>query len=115
MVADFFNSLPYTTCQPILGALYAFPNIRFSPAAIDAARRQGATVELFYSLQLLDATGIVVSNGDGFGQLPNTHHIRFAILPKLSDLLEGLQRYRAFHHDFFSRYPHAPSGIFACK
>lgn len=116
MVYEFFNSLPNITCQvsshslslidqqPIHGALYAFPKIEMPPKAIIAAEAMNMSVDLFYSLQLLDQTGIVTVNGDGFSQKPGTHHLRMTILPCVDDLKLGLERFKKFHLNFMINF-----------
>ena len=57
---------------------YAFPQITLPPKAIAAAEAAGKVPDTFYALALLEATGIVVVPGSGFGQVegrasPHTH------------------------------------------
>ena len=41
-----------------------------------------------YCLDLLEATGLCVVPGSGFGQLPGTHHFRTTILPETAQIQE---------------------------
>lgn len=47
-------------CQDVEGALYAFPSIALPPRAIAAAKAANKQPDVFYCLQLLDATGVVL-------------------------------------------------------
>jgi aspartate/methionine/tyrosine aminotransferase len=49
-------------------AMYAFPSIELPSGAIEAAKKAGKAPDTFYCLALLQATGIVVVPGSGFGQ-----------------------------------------------
>lgn len=106
----FLNSIEGIECQPINGALYAFPRIRFSPAAIRAAKEKNKSVELMYCLELLEATGMVTTPGDGFGKRKDSpligkqYHMRFTILPPKDRLISALDKFKKFHLDFTARY-----------
>ena len=58
------------------GSMYLFPTINLPLKAVKAAEEAGKSPDEFYCLQLLDATGICVVPGSGFGQKPNTLHFR---------------------------------------
>lgn len=62
--------------------MYAYAQIKFSKKAIKAAGEQQPDV--FYCLQVVKNTGIVLVPGSGFGQRPGTYHFRITtlILPK---------------------------------
>lgn len=85
------------------GSMYAFPQIKFSPKAIEAAGDQSP--DLFYCMEVLKNTGIALVPGSGFRQKPNTYHFRITtlILPeeKLSDKLESLKK---FNEEFHKKY-----------
>lgn len=66
------------SCVPVEGAMYAFPSIRFSKKAIEAAG--DVPVDLFYCLEVLKNTGIVLVPGSGFHQKPGTYHFRITTL-----------------------------------
>ena len=57
------------SCNTVDGALYAFPTIVLPPKATAAAREQGLQPDAMYCSALLEATGIVVVPGSGFGQV----------------------------------------------
>ncbi|MDP2790356.1 MAG: aminotransferase class I/II-fold pyridoxal phosphate-dependent enzyme, partial [Rectinemataceae bacterium] len=86
-LAKGLNGIPGYTCQPITGAMYAFPTITLP---------QGRTDEE-YCLALLEHTGICVIPGSGFGQMPGTAHFRSTILPPMEQIEEVVQKIKAFH------------------
>ncbi|EZG53504.1 putative alanine aminotransferase [Gregarina niphandrodes] len=67
LMSTFFNSLTGVTCQPIYGALYAFPRLTLPPRFVQEAAALGRLADLHYCLMLLNATGIVCSPGNAFG------------------------------------------------
>jgi len=58
------NSIPGYHCQPIEGAMYAFPSLSLPRGMTDEE----------YCMELLEKTGICVVAGSGFGQRPGTAH-----------------------------------------
>lgn len=80
MIAETFNSIPGIQCNPVQGAMYAFPKISLPQKAIDAAKAKGQPADTFYAFELLENTGICIVPGSGFGQLPNTYHFRYTNL-----------------------------------
>ena len=56
--------------------MYAFPQIKFPEKALAAAAEAGQPADVFYAFQLLEATGICIIPGSGFGQQPGTFHFR---------------------------------------
>lgn len=91
------------TTNDVEGAMYAFPQIKFSKKVIEAAGKQAP--DLFYCLQVLKNTGIALVPGSGFRQRPGTHHFRITtlILPeeKLKNKLEDLKK---FNDEFHKKY-----------
>ena len=75
--SDALNKMPGISCQPIEGAMYAFPCIQL-PAAM---KEEGAGADEMWCISLMEATGIVCVPGSGFGQKPGTFHARLTILP----------------------------------
>lgn len=71
-VADALDALPGVTCHRAQGALYLFPSIQLPHKAVQAASDQGLQPDAFYSLKMLEATGLVVVPGSGFGQKNGT-------------------------------------------
>jgi len=92
------------SCQPVQGAMYAFPRLHLSNAAISAAKEAGKLPDTFYCLQLLENTGLVTVPGSGFGQREGTYHLRMTILPKEEQLIEVLDRFKQFNQQFMKKY-----------
>lgn len=105
------RTLEGVTCEAPEGALYVFPQIRLPPAAVAAAKAAGKAPDTFYCLQLLDATGIVVVPGSGFGQVDGTWHFRSTFLPSEADMDSVVQRMRIFHETFMSTFKSVPTPV----
>ncbi|KAI9513485.1 transaminase [Russula earlei] len=96
------NALPGVSCVDSPGALYLFPRVRLSAAAIEAARKLGKQPDTLYALELLDDTGICVVPGSGFGQKDGQYHYRLTCLcPGVEEYVGALER---FHRKFVERY-----------
>ncbi|VDD79448.1 unnamed protein product [Mesocestoides corti] len=76
LVETLFNELPGYKCQPVMGAMYAFPRIELPAKAKEAAERANMPPDTFYVTKLLKSTGICVVPGSGFVQKPGTSHFR---------------------------------------
>ena len=76
-----FNELEGITCNEAEGAMYLFPRITLPQKAIDAAKKKGQAPDAFYTMELLNATGVCVVPGSGFGQVKGTWHFRSTFLP----------------------------------
>ncbi|OWK49451.1 Alanine aminotransferase 2 [Lonchura striata] len=98
------NRTPGMRCNPVQGAMYAFPRIEIPARALDAAKEKKQAPDMFFCMRLLEETGICVVPGSGFGQKEGTYHFRMTILPpteKLKLLLEKLgQFYTKFVQEF---------------
>lgn len=104
MVADTFNSIEGFSCNPVQGAMYAFPQMKLPPKAIEAAKNAGKSADTFYAFELLEATGICIVPGSGFGQQPGTYHFRTTILPQPEKLKSMLEKFAEFHSGFLKKY-----------
>lgn len=104
MVANTFNSIEGFSCNPVQGAMYAFPQVHLPEKAIAAAEKAGQSPDTFYAFQLLEQTGICIVPGSGFGQKPGTYHFRTTILPQKEKLEEMLGLFRKFHEKFIEEY-----------
>ena len=80
-------------CNPVTGAMYAFPRVDLPPGVTDFE----------YCMALLEETGICVVDGTGFGQLPGTAHFRTTILPPLDEIETVVRRIAEFHAAFVKR------------
>ncbi|XP_064985341.1 alanine aminotransferase 2-like [Musa acuminata AAA Group] len=101
---DAFNGLEEVTCNKAEGAMYLFPQLRLPKKAIEAAKAVKAAPDAFYVRRLLDATGIVVVPGSGFGQVPGTWHVRCTILPQEDKIPAIISRLKAFHEAFMEEF-----------
>lgn len=78
LVTQALRTMRNVTTNEVEGAMYAFPQVKFSPKAIEAAGKQAP--DLFYCLEVLKNTGIALVPGSGFRQRPGTHHFRITTL-----------------------------------
>jgi alanine transaminase len=98
------NSLEGVTCNPSSGAMYAFPSIAFPQKWLDHCKAKGIPADTQYCLDLLDATGICVVPGSGFGQVEGTFHFRTTFLPQ-EDKMDGVnERLSKFHGSFMDKF-----------
>lgn len=104
MVYDAFNSFEGFSCNHVQGAMYAFPQIKLPPKAIEEAKRRKQPADAFYAFELLEQTGICIVPGSGFGQQPGTFHFRTTILPQPDKLKIMLQMFNSFHKEFMQKY-----------
>lgn len=103
-VYELYSSMPAIKVNPIMGAMYCFPQIELPPKAVEAARNLGKEPDAYYVEQLLDQTGICVVPGSGFGQLPGTYHFRTTILPPEAKTDIMLEKFKNFHLKFLEKY-----------
>uniref|UniRef100_A0A803TC30 Alanine aminotransferase 1 n=2 Tax=Anolis carolinensis TaxID=28377 RepID=A0A803TC30_ANOCA len=99
-----FNNTPGMHCNPVQGAMYAFPRMQLPPRAVQEAKAQGQAPDMFFCLRLLEETGICVVPGSGFGQKEGTFHFRMTILPPMEKLEVVLQKVSQFHAKFTQEY-----------
>ncbi|GFR74389.1 alanine aminotransferase 2 [Elysia marginata] len=104
MTSDMFNSIDGISCNPVQGAMYAFPKIELPKKAVEAAQAKGLAADAFYCFNLLEETGMCVVPGSGFGQKEGTWHFRTTILPPLEQLGEMLSGIGEFHSKFLDKY-----------
>lgn len=96
-----FQRMEGVECQEPQGAMYLFPKINLPPKAVEAAAAENRKADEFYCLRLLDATGICVVPGSGFGQKENTLHFRTTFLAPGTDWVERIVK---FHTEFIEKY-----------
>jgi len=104
LVADTLNTIEGFTCNTVQGAMYAFPRVHLPSKVLEAAAAAGQQPDVFYALNLLEATGICVIPGSGFGQAPGTFHFRTTILPQEPMIVEMLARLKEFHVKFLKDF-----------
>ncbi|KAH6757981.1 alanine aminotransferase 2 [Perilla frutescens var. hirtella] len=98
------NSLEGVSCNRAEGAMYLFPSIKLPNKAIEAANAAKTAPDTFYARRLLNATGIVVVPGSGFGQAPGTLHFRCTILPQEDRIPAIITRLTTFHEAFVKEF-----------
>ncbi|XP_076889386.1 alanine aminotransferase 2-like [Bidens hawaiensis] len=101
---DAFNNLKGVTCNKAEGAMYLFPRIDLPKKAIKAAEDANKAPDAYYAIRLLNATGIVVVPGSGFGQVPGTWHFRCTILPQEDKIPAIVSRLSDFHSKFMNEF-----------
>ena len=96
-----FEQMEGVECQNPQGSMYLFPTIHLPQKAIEAAKKAGKQPDVFYCLRLLDATGVCVVPGSGFGQKHGTLHFRTTFLAPGTD---WVSRITNFHKEFMDEY-----------
>ncbi|KAJ6012506.1 hypothetical protein N7499_011823 [Penicillium canescens] len=96
-----FQRMEGVEVQEPQGAMYLFPTINLPAKAIEAAKAENRAADEFYCLALLDATGVCVVPGSGFGQKENTLHFRTTFLAPGTDWVERIVQ---FHSEFMNKY-----------
>ncbi|KAK3941671.1 pyridoxal phosphate-dependent transferase [Diplogelasinospora grovesii] len=96
-----FKQMEGVECGEPQGSMYLFPAITLPPKAAEAAAKEGRTPDEFYCMRLLEATGICVVPGSGFGQKEGTLHFRTTFLAPGTEWVERMVK---FHQDFMEKY-----------
>jgi alanine transaminase len=81
--------------------MYLFPTITLPKRAVEQAKAEGREPDEFYCSRLLDATGVCLVAGSGFGQKPETLHFRTTFLAPGTDWVGRIVR---FHQDFMDEF-----------
>ncbi|KAI8800858.1 pyridoxal phosphate-dependent transferase [Cladochytrium replicatum] len=103
-IAVALNALPGVTCNPAQGAMYLFPQIRLPPRAFSEAKSKNVQPDEMYCMELLNATGVCMIAGSGFGQEDGTWHFRTTFLPPEEEVDGFVERVGAFHRKFLEKY-----------
>ncbi|MFS7974663.1 putative alanine transaminase [Helianthus anomalus] len=101
---DAFNSLEGVSCNKAEGAMYLFPQIKLPKKAIKAAEEAKKAADTYYAIRLLNATGVVMVPGSGFGQVPGTWHFRCTILPQEDKIPAIVSQLTDFHTSFMNEF-----------
>ncbi|EFX01072.1 alanine aminotransferase [Grosmannia clavigera kw1407] len=96
-----FDQMEGVECGAPQGSMYLFPTIKVPAKAAEAAAAEGRTADEFYCLKMLEATGVCVVPGSGFGQAPGTLHFRTTFLAPGTEWVGNLVK---FHKDFMEQY-----------
>jgi aspartate/methionine/tyrosine aminotransferase len=87
ILAESLHEIPGIECNPVAGAMYAFPTVELPEGRSDED----------YCMALLEAEGICVVPGTGFGQIPGTAHFRTTILPPTEKIQSVVEKLKKFH------------------
>ena len=71
---------------------------------MEEAQKLKQSPDTFYALHLLDATGVVVVPGSGFGQKENTLHFRSTFLAPEEQMDAFIANIETFHKEFMKKY-----------
>ncbi|OAA61077.1 alanine aminotransferase [Niveomyces insectorum RCEF 264] len=96
-----FDQMEGVECGEPQGSMYLFPTVHVPPKAAEAAAAHGRTPDEFYCLKMLEATGVCVVPGSGFGQKPNTLHFRTTFLAPGTEWVGSIVK---FHKEFMDTY-----------
>ncbi|KAI1821460.1 alanine transaminase-like protein [Xylaria intraflava] len=96
-----FREMEGVECGEPQGSMYLFPTIHVPAKAVDAARAEGRTPDEFYCMRLLEATGVCVVPGSGFGQKEGTLHLRTTFLAPGTEWVGSIKK---FHKEFMDKY-----------
>lgn len=96
-----FEEMEGVSCQPPQGSMYLYPTITLPQKALEAAEKAGKNPDEFYCLRLLDATGVCIVPGSGFGQKEGTLHFRTTFLAPGTD---WVSRITEFHRKFMDEF-----------
>ena len=91
MIRAGFDHMDGVSCFGRTGAMYLFPRLDELPEG---------TNDFDYCMRLLERTGLVTVNGEGFGQKPGTSHLRIAFLPPRDVIEEVLPAWIDFHNEY---------------
>lgn len=96
-----FQEMEGVECQKPQGSMYLFPQIKLPKKAHEQAEKEGRQPDGFYVSAMLDATGVCMVPGGGFGQADGTSHFRTTFLPPGTEWVERLKK---FHADFMKEF-----------
>ncbi|KAF2116986.1 pyridoxal phosphate-dependent transferase [Lophiotrema nucula] len=96
-----FKQMEGVECQEPHGSMYLFPTITIPQKAVEQAKKEGRKPDEFYCFRMLDATGVCVVAGSGFGQKEGTLHFRTTFLAPGTD---WTGRIVEFHKAFFDEF-----------
>ncbi|KAK8903935.1 hypothetical protein QC760_007372 [Botrytis cinerea] len=96
-----FKQMEGVECPEPQGSMYLFPTIHIPEKAVEAAKQEGMGPDEYYCHKLLEATGVCVVPGSGFGQRANTLHFRTTFLAPGT---EWVGRITKFHEGFMGEF-----------
>ncbi|CAE7548700.1 gpt [Symbiodinium natans] len=104
LVTQALNEIPGVQSLPAEGAMYAFPQVYLPERFVKESEVLGKAADMLYCIKMLEATGVIVVPGSGFGQRNGTWHYRITILPEEGKLKRVLERMKTFHMQFLKEY-----------
>ncbi|KAI9148181.1 LOW QUALITY PROTEIN: putative alanine aminotransferase [Paramyrothecium foliicola] len=96
-----FKEMEGIECGEPQGSMYLFPTIHLPAKAAEAAAKEGRKPDEFYCLRMLDATGVCIVAGSGFGQAEGTLHFRITFLAPGTEWIESI---KDFHQKFLDEF-----------
>ncbi|KAK0743333.1 pyridoxal phosphate-dependent transferase [Schizothecium vesticola] len=96
-----FAQMEGVECGEPQGSMYLFPTIALPEKAAEAARAEGRSPDEFYCMRLLEATGVCVVPGSGFGQKEGSLHFRTTFLAPGTEWVGSIVK---FHKEFMDKY-----------
>lgn len=99
-VTERLNKIEGISCQPIEGAMYAFPSVTIKGYVMKKAISYATPADQIYCLEMVERIGVITVPGSGFGQKPGTFHFRMTILPDdetLEGVLDDIDRFHNEH------------------
>ncbi|KAF7858883.1 hypothetical protein EAF04_008925 [Stromatinia cepivora] len=96
-----FAQMEGVECPEPQGSMYLFPTINLPEKAVEAAKKEGMSADEYYCHKLLEATGVCVVPGSGFGQKENTLHFRTTFLAPGTEWVGRITR---FHEGFMKEF-----------
>lgn len=81
--------------------MYLFPSITIPQKAVAAAKKEDRQPDEYYCSRLLDATGVCIVPGSGFGQKEGTLHFRTTFLAPGTEWVGNIEK---FHKEFMDEF-----------
>ncbi|XP_028660329.2 alanine aminotransferase 2-like isoform X1 [Erpetoichthys calabaricus] len=98
------NALPGLRCNPIQASMFCYTRLELPSKALEQCKALDLYPGLFYCMQLLEETGIVLDPGTGFGENDGRDHIRFCTLVPPEKFDDALEKIKNFHLKFMHKY-----------
>lgn len=96
-----FKDMEGVECGEPQGSMYLFPTINVPAKAAEAAKKEGRTPDELYCMRLLEATGVCVVPGSGFGQREGSLHFRTTFLAPGTEWIGSIKK---FHQEFMNEF-----------
>ncbi|KAK6073418.1 aminotransferase class I and II [Seiridium cupressi] len=96
-----FKDMEGVECGEPQGSMYLFPTITLPEKALEEAKKEGRSPDELYCVRLLDATGVCVVPGSGFGQREGSLHFRTTFLAPGTEWVGSIKK---FHKEFMDEF-----------